>query len=264
VEYQVKRFGWMPDIPDHRDFLYAAPTHILRTFPSQMDLEPQCPKEVYDQGQLGSCTANAIAGAIEFDQIKQKQTPATPSRLFIYYNERKMEHTVTIDAGAQIRDGIKSVAKQGACPETMWPYDDKAPEEEGTPCPECKFAQQPSKQCYTEAMKHQIMVYQRLVQDLNTMKGCIASGFPFVYGFTVYSNFPFRTTTGEIPMPGTKDHVIGGHAVLAVGYDDATRMFKFRNSWGKGWAKGGYGFMPYSYLTESNLSDDRWTIRTIE
>ena len=120
----------------------------------------------------------------------------------------------------------------------MWTYDDKAPEEEGTPCPDCKFAQQPPANCYKEALKHQVVLYQRLVQDLNTMKGCLASGYPFVYGFTVYSNFPFDTASGEIPMPTTKDHVIGGHAILAVGYDDSTRMFKFRNSWGPKWAKG--------------------------
>jgi C1A family cysteine protease len=264
MPHQIKKLGWLPDIPDHRDFLYAAPTRVLRTFPSSVDLEPQCPKVVYDQGRLGSCTANAIAGAIEFDQIKQHQPEATPSRLFIYYNERKMEHTILIDSGAQIRDGIKSVAKQGACPETMWTYDDTVPDEEGAPCPECKYAQKPPKECYTAAMKHQIVLYQRLVHDLNTMKGCLASGFPFVYGFTVYSNFPFNTSSGEIPLPGMSDHVIGGHAVLAVGYDDSTRMFKFRNSWGKHWAKGGYGFMPYSYLTDNNLSDDFWTIRSIE
>jgi C1A family cysteine protease len=264
MAYRIRKLGWLPDIPDHRDFLYAAPSHVLRSFPPAMDLEPQCPKELYDQGRLGSCTANAIAAAIEFDQIKQKQKQATPSRLFIYYNERKMEHATLVDAGAQIRDGIKSVAKLGACPESMWPYDDNTPEQEGTPCPDCKFAQQAPKECYTEALKHQIVLYQRLVQDLNTMKGCLASGYPFVFGFTVYSNFPFDTTSGEIPMPGTNDHVIGGHAVLAAGYDDSTRMLKFRNSWGKKWAKGGYGFIPYSYLTETNLSDDFWTIRTVE
>jgi C1A family cysteine protease len=264
MAYRISKLGWLPDIPDHRDFLYAAPSRVLRSFPPTVDLERQCPKKLYDQGRLGSCTANAIAGAIEFDQIKQKQEQATPSRLFIYYNERKMEHSTLVDAGAQIRDGIKSVAKQGACAESMWPYDDKTPDVEGTPCPDCKFAQEPSKECYKDALKHQILLYQRLVHDLNTMKGCLASGYPFVFGFTVYSNFPFDTKTGEIPLPGTKDHVIGGHAVLAVGYDDSKRMFKFRNSWGKSWAKNGYGFMPYAYLTDSNLSDDFWTIRTIE
>jgi C1A family cysteine protease len=264
MPYQIQRLGWVPDLPDHRDFAYAAPTAVLKALPAQVDLRSQCPKTVYDQGRLGSCTANAIGGAIEFDQIKQGQHEATPSRLFIYYNERAMEHSIQFDAGAQIRDGIKSVAKLGACPESMWPYDDTPPETDGAPCPTCKFAQKPTPNCFTEALKHQILVYRRLPQDANTMKGCLASGYPFVFGFTCYSNLPFQTTTGQIPMPTSQDHVIGGHAVLAVGYDDAARTFTMRNSWGPTWGKGGYGFIPYAYLLDGGLSDDFWTIRTIE
>ena len=121
---KVQHYGWIPDLPDHRDILYAAPVTAMQKLPMQVDLRPQCPKEVYDQGQLGSCTANAIAAAIEFDRMKLKLRPAfTPSRLFIYYNERVMEGTVDADSGAQIRDGIKSVATQGAPPEPQWPYD---------------------------------------------------------------------------------------------------------------------------------------------
>src|SRR5438094_1806791 len=264
MAYRISRLGWIPDIPDQRDFMYAAPTQVLKALPASFDLRNQCPKTVYDQGRLGSCTANAIAGAIEYDQIKQRQTEATPSRLFIYYNEREMEHTILLDSGAQIRDGIKSVAKLGACPEAMWPYDDTPPQNEGDPCPACRFAQKPAKEGYTEALKHKIVVYRRLSQDLNSMKGCLASGYPFVFGFTCYSNLPLQSTTGEIPMPTNQDHVIGGHAVLAVGYVDSTQMFTIRNSWGAGWGKGGYGFMPYAYLFDSNLADDFWTIRTIE
>jgi C1A family cysteine protease len=257
-----KGLGWVPDLPDQRDFPYAAPMVVLRKLPTKVDLRSKCPKTIYDQGRLGSCTANAIAAAMEFDQIKQGQKPATPSRLFIYYNERSMEHNILTDSGAQIRDGIKSVANLGACPESLWPYDDTPPAEEGMPCPTCKFAQKPSASCYTEAKKHEIVSYQRLTHSLTVMKGCLASGYPFVFGFTVYENFPFDTKTGDIPMP--TGGVLGGHAVLAVGFDDATRQFIFRNSWGKSWGKGGYAFMPYGYLLDSNLSDDFWTIRSIE
>jgi len=257
-----KGLGWIPDLPDQRDFLYAAPAAVLKKLPAKVDLRKKCPKTVYDQGRLGSCTANAVSGAIEFDQIKQAQKQATPSRLFIYYNERSMEHNILTDSGAQIRDGIKSVAKLGACPESLWPYDDTPPAEEGMPCSTCKFAQKPPASCYTEAKKHQILSYQRIPQSLASMKGCLASGYPFVFGFTVYENFPFDTKTGDIPMP--TGGVLGGHAVLAVGYDDTTHQFVFRNSWGKSWGKGGYAFMPYAYLLDSNLSDDFWTIRSIE
>jgi C1A family cysteine protease len=264
MPYPTKGLGWLPDLPDRRDFFYAAPTAILKSPRPSVDLRDKCPKQIYDQGRIGSCTANAIAGAIEFDQIKQGEQEATPSRLFIYYNERKIEHTILTDSGAQIRDGIKSVAKLGACPESLWTYDDTPPPTEDAPCPSCKFAQKPPENCYAEGLKHKILTYRRVPHILGTMKGCLASGYPFVFGFTVYDNFPFETTTGEVPMPTAQNNVLGGHAVLAVGYDDATQMFIFRNSWGATWARGGYGFMPYAYLLDSNLSDDFWTIRTIE
>ena len=116
-------FGWVPDLPDNRDHLYAAPMAKLGPLPAKVDLRKRCPK-VYNQGKIGSCTANAIAAAIEFDRKKQKLSDLIPSRLFIYYNERSIEHSVPLDNGPQIRDGRKSAGKQGACPETEWPYDD--------------------------------------------------------------------------------------------------------------------------------------------
>jgi C1A family cysteine protease len=117
---KIQRYGWIHDLPDHRDQLYSAPIAALQVLPPKVDLTPQCPP-VYDQGQLGSCTANSIGAAVEFEQMKQKLADVfVPSRLFIYYNERAMEGTVDSDSGAQIRDGIKSVAKQGVCPEAEW------------------------------------------------------------------------------------------------------------------------------------------------
>jgi len=110
--------GWMPDLPDNRDHLYSAPLAKLRVLPTKADLRRRCPR-IYNQGEIGSCTANAIAAAIEFDRKKQKLRDFIPSRLFIYFNERSIEHSIPLDNGAQIRDGIKSVAKQGACPETQ-------------------------------------------------------------------------------------------------------------------------------------------------
>src|SRR5206468_10792316 len=121
---KIRRYGWVPDLPDQRDHLYAAPVELLRALLPRVDLRPNCPA-VYDQGQLGSCTANAIAAALEFEQMKQKLKKFMPSRLFIYYNERVMEHTVNSDSGAMIRDGIKSVNQKGACTEKIWPYDIK-------------------------------------------------------------------------------------------------------------------------------------------
>ncbi len=249
-----RKYGWAPDLPDHRDHIYSAPQPILAKLPPKKDLRSGCPP-VYDQGQLSSCTGNAIAGAIQFDQKKQKLKTFVPSRLFIYYNERAMEGSINSDSGAQIRDGVKSVANLGVCPETEWPYDIN------------KFADKPTPICYTDAKKCQAVGYQRLDStNLNQLRGCIASGFPFVFGFTVYDAFesPEVAKTGVLNMPGPQEKVQGGHAVLAVGYDDAAQRFTVRNSWGKDWGIKGYFTIPYTYLTTTNLADDFWTIRILK
>ena len=207
----IQRFGWVPDLPDARDFMYSAPEAVLTKLPKKVDLRSKMPK-VYDQGQLGSCTANAIGAAFEFEQIQQKLKDFMPSRLFIYYNERAMEGTIDSDSGAMIRDGIKSVAKLGVCPETTWPYDI------------AKFTEKPPRTAYAEAKKHQALVYRRVLANLHQMQGCLASGYPFVFGFTVYESFMSAEVakTGEVPLPPRSEQLLGGHAVLAVGYDDAT------------------------------------------
>ncbi len=259
---RIGHYGWKPDLPDHRDFLYAVPPQRARALPTNTDLRPGCPP-VYDQGQLGSCTANAIGGAIEFENMKQKLPAFTPSRLFIYYNERVIEHDVPLDNGAQIRDGIKSVAAQGVCAESSWPYSDQ--NKDPDTCPDCPYAQKPPQSCYTEAQKHIVKLYQRLTPVVNTLKGCLADGYPFVFGFTVYESFESQevANTGIVPLPGPTEKVVGGHAVVAVGYDDSKQQFIVRNSWGTGWGIKGYFMMPYAYLTDPNLADDFWTIQQL-
>jgi C1A family cysteine protease len=255
----VSRYGWIPDLPDHRDLVFSAPHSILRKLPRSINLSGKCPP-VYDQGELGSCTANAIGGAIEFDQIKQRLRTFIPSRLFIYYNERAIEDTISEDSGAMIRDGIKSVAKQGVCPEKMWPYDP-------SPFPPNRLlTKKPTATCYREAIKHTAVRYQRVSRSLTQMKGCLASGYPFVVGFTVYESFESDAVarTGIMPMPGARDSVVGGHAVMAVGYDDRADRFRMRNSWGSKWGARGYFTMPYAYLLDANLSDDFWQITLIK
>jgi len=244
----------VPDLPDQRDHIFSAPAPVLTVLPPSVDLQSACPPIVYDQGALGSCTANAIAGALEFDLGKQKLCDFMPSRLFIYYNERKIEGTVDSDSGAMIRDGIKSVAKQGVCTEDLWPYEID------------KFTEEPTSACYTAALDNQALSYQRVPQNLDQMRGCLANGFPFVFGFTVYESFESREVakTGVVPMPGTGESILGGHAVLAVGYDDETQRFRVRNSWGSGWGDGGYFTIPYAYLTKRSLASDFWTISKIE
>jgi C1A family cysteine protease len=251
---KIKGYGWLPDLPDGRDLLYGAPVEAVAKLPKRVDMRKKFPP-VYDQGQLGSCTANAIGAALEFDQMKQKEKAFTPSRLFIYYNERAMEGTVHSDSGAQIRDGIKTVAKHGACRENpTWPYKIG------------KFDAKPPKPAYAEGKRHQAIRYLRLNQALSQLKGCLASGYPFVFGFAVYESFESSRVakTGHAPIPKANEALLGGHAVTAVGYDEAKQWFIVRNSWGKGWGMGGYFTLPYPYLLQPSLSQDFWTIRRVE
>jgi C1A family cysteine protease len=249
----IGHYGWAPDLPDQRDLIYSAPAEFIMALPTAVDLRPHCPP-VYDQGQLGSCTGNAIAGAIEFERVKQGLSDFAPSRLFIYYNERVVENTVDSDAGAQIRDGMKVVAKQGAPPETDWPYDI------------AKFTIKPPAKAYTDASKNQVTSYHRVSRVLNQFKGCLASGYPFVLGFTVYDAFESAQVahSGHLSMPQPGESVQGGHAVLCVGYDDKNQWFIIRNSWGPHWGMKGYFTMPYQYLLNADLSDDFWTVRLVE
>ncbi len=249
----LRGYGWVPDLPDQRDRIYQAPLRRLAALPPSVDLRSACP-DVYDQGELGSCTANAIAAALEFNQMKQEVADVfVPSRLFIYYNERVIENTVDEDAGAMIRDGIKSIAKQGGPHEALWPYNIS------------KFRSRPNTRTYRDGAKHRAILYQRLVQTLDQLRGCLADGYPFVFGFSVYESFESDAVakTGRMPMPKPKEKQLGGHAVLAVGYDDASQRIIVRNSWGPNWALDGYFTMPYAYITDDNLADDFWTIKRI-
>ena len=242
-------YGWQPDIPDNRDHQYGAVRKIPATLPPKVDLSTLC-SAVEDQKDLGSCTANALAGALEYLMKKDKSPYIDMSRLFIYYNERVIEHSIKTDSGAMIRDGIKTLAKQGACSEKIWPYDT------------AKFASKPPKACYTEALKYQILAYAR-INTLDEMRACLADGYPFVFGFSVYEGFETQqmAKTGILNMPKPTEKMVGGHAVLGIGYDDAARRFIVRNSWGPEWGKKGYFTMPYDYVASRDLSDDFWTIR---
>ena len=248
-----KRYGWRPDHPDMRDYLAAV--EPLKTLPREVSLRDQMPP-IYDQGQLGSCTANSIGAILEFNQLKQgEKDAATPSRLFIYYNERVMEGTVDQDSGAEIRDGIKSVAQLGAPPETDWPYEIN------------EFAAKPPAQAYEDGLKHQAIRYARVPQTQMGIQNVLASGYPISFGFTVYESFEKDVgSDGIVPMPQPDETVIGGHAVVAIGYKPIERQlyFECRNSWGADWADHGHFWMPADYVTSSNLAQDFWVIEQVE
>jgi len=241
--------GWIPDLPDHRDLLYAAIREAPAKLPKAVDLSTVM-SPVENQGDLGSCTANALAGSLEFMELKAGEKLVDLSRLFIYYNERAIEGSIKTDSGAMLRDGIKTLSKEGVCSETKWPYELS------------KFSKKPSAACYREAAKHTIASYYRLL-TLKDMRTCLAEGYPFVFGFSVYEGFQSTKVakTGVLDMPKLSERMIGGHAVCAVGYDDKAKRIIVRNSWGTTWGIKGYFTMPYDYVADRNLSDDFWTIR---
>jgi C1A family cysteine protease len=250
ITLSVHSYGWKPDTPDQRDQVYHLPFYKKLRLPKSVDLRVNC-SPVEDQGALGSCTANAIAGAVEYLQRYHKlPTYNDVSRLFIYYNERSMEGTIGEDSGAMIRDGVKSLVKWGVCTEKMWPYNINV------------FTKKPLRACYNNATLHKLQQYQRIV-TLSDMQACLASGFPFVFGFTVYESFESAAVArfGIVPMPKADEAVLGGHAVLCVGYDSRRKLFIVRNSWGNKWGLAGYCKMPFDYLANPNLADDMWMLR---
>src|SRR5581483_7498230 len=258
-------YGWVRDLPDARDYLYAAPLYRFPGgLPPSVDLRSECPA-VYDQGQLGSCTGNGIAGAIEFDQRKQGNKEFTPSRLFIYYGERVIEGTVSQDSGAQIRDGIKVVVKQGAPPETDWPYSDADPG---------PFQQKPPQTAYADATHHEALVYKRILLSGPgaALQTALAAGHPVVFGFSVPSYFEdgsWDATRQSLPVPSPSDHFIGGHCVVLSGYDFTRTRFpnpayQVENSWGPGWGMNGRFWMDAGWFdANARLASDFWVITRV-
>jgi C1A family cysteine protease len=265
------RLGWIRDLPDQRDAFYAVSFETARTaLPARIDLRSKIHFAPYDQGRIGSCTANALAAAIQYDRALAKEHPAfEPSRLFIYYNERSLEHTTGADSGAQLRDGIKVLHSLGVCPESQWPYDDTPADPETHLFPAgAKEAQRPSPEAFESALPHKIQTYHRIPQTLNLLKRCLTETYPFVFGFSVYSSFfdQAHKPLVNIPLPSHSDELLGGHAVLAVGYDDGHMggCFIVRNSWGRDVQDRGYFYMPYAYVLDAQLAADFWTIRLVQ
>jgi len=255
IETCNKKYGWK------KGSAYSiTPKHIfkvLNNLPNiqNVDLRSSCP-DVYDQGHLGSCTANAIGFCYHFDELKQKETNAfIPSRLFIYYNERNLEGHVTEDSGAEIHDGIQVIHTLGVCSEINWPYDIN------------KFKDKPNTDCYTTAQSHKTIDYRAISQNLEQLKSALIEGFPVVFGFSVYESFESEDVakTGIMPIPKPNEKLLGGHAVALVGFDNSKNVFIVRNSWGNAWGDKGYFYMPYDFIINPNMASDFWTVtKTID
>ena len=238
------------DSEDLRDYSYRSIIFKKATdLPKSVDLRSKM-SPVVDQGELGSCTANAIvSGLREYLEIITGQSLVRLSRLFLYYQERKLENTVNEDSGAEIRDGMKVLNQIGVCPESDDPYDIR------------NFKQAPSAKAVTNAAQYEITEYHRIL-DLNGLKAALAEGLPVVFGFKVYESFESATVakTGQVPAPKKGEQYLGGHAVLAVGYVDQEKSggnVIVRNSWGNTWGDQGYFYM--SYTVFKKLLMDMWT-----
>lgn len=253
IPRQVARYGWRPDLPDNRDKVFR-PRRKLTRLPSKVDLRTTgFMPPVYDQGDLGSCTANGTAACYEYEQKKQGLIDFTPSRLFIYYGEREIEGSTGYDAGAEIRDGMKVLNHLGVPDEKLWPYDVGS------------FTTKPPQLAYDDAAKHQTVTYASIDNRTEyAVKAAVAGGTPVVFGFTVYPWFENPDSAG-VCHPKTGQSVLGGHCVCVVGYETIKRVpyAIVRNSWGD-WADHGYCYIPLRWICDYRNADDFWAIQAVE
>ena len=268
----LKGLGWERDLPDFRDYSLSSPKveEVLQQskplsaarsigLPTSVDLRAWC-SPIEDQEDLGSCTANAGVALFEYYQRRAYGIHLDGSRLFLYKATRDLLEWPG-DQGAYLRSTMKAMVLFGVPPEHYWPY------QVG------RFDDSPPTFCYAYAQSYKAQQYFRLdpagtppAEVLSAAKGLIAATLPFMFGFTVYSSIPGTGAGhGNIPFPNVNDRVEGGHAIVAVGYDDDHRIgndkgaFLIRNSWGTEWGEDGYGYLPYSYVLRG-LAADFWSL----
>ncbi len=240
-------YGWRPSLPDIRN-IPANPVGLPML--DEVDPRDQMP-DPYDQGELGSCTANAYAGAVEYDAILNDEHFGTPSRLGIYYGERLREGTVGYDSGAMGHDAFKDGRKFGVGPETLWPYEI------------AKFKETPASAYLASRAEHRVREYRHPAQSQEPLKRILSNRQTVAFGFTVYKSFESADVarTGIVPMPAQGEKMLGGHEVLLIGYlKEQPDYALVRNSWGTGWGLGGYFLMPWRFLLNPQLASDFRTI----
>lgn len=242
----TRKYGWRPDFSDQRDIKYKITREVK--LPDKIDLRPSMPP-VWEQGSIGSCTGHSTAAQCWF---VDKTDPKEPSRLFIYYNTRKIEKTIKEDAGASIRNSIKSVVRYGFATEILWPYNIE------------KFKIKPSKEAYSNAITQKITEYARVHQNEYSICSALAEGLPVNFGFCVYESFESCNNVNPmLKIPGKTEILLGGHAVLLAGYDRKEKMYIVRNSWGQAWGDQGYFYIPFDYVHNKTFADDFWIIKAV-
>ena len=282
-ETRTRGLGWIPDLPDFRDYTeetagvreILGPTGVLAPRPgptgrprlaSSVDLRAWA-SPVEDQGGLGSCTAQAGAGIIEYYERKSFGRHVDASRLFLYKATRNLMKSKG-DSGAYLRTTMAAMVVFGVPPEAYWPYTDD----------EAGFDREPPAFCYAFAQSYRTVLYYRhdpagttRAAVLERLKTHLAAGHPAMFGFTVYSSVDQAEATGRIPLPFGRERIEGGHAVAAMGYDDdkvianasggepCRGALLIRNSWGRGWGENGYGWLPYAYVLKG-LAEDFWSV----
>lgn len=240
---QTAWYGWRPDLPDQRDKRFSRPR--ITRLPASISLRDRV-GPVLNQGELGACTAHAASTAFAF-----LHPGFSLSRLKLYFDERAIEGTIREDAGAYLRDAVKVLNKIGAAREYLWPYRVE------------RFADKPTSQATADAARHRIAKYMRVAPV--DYRACLAAGFPFIIGFSVYEGFESAETerTGRVRMPKKTEQLLGGHAVCVIGYATKwrERHYEVRNSWGDDWGDEGNFWIPARFLENLDLADDGWTIR---
>jgi C1A family cysteine protease len=245
-------YNRVPDAHDPHDPHYKIRV-TASVLPNRVD-ERRLFSPVENQDVLGSCTGHAFVGAMEYLENQQREDFVRLSRLFVYFNERLLEGTTRSDAGAQIRDGVRVLAKYGVCDEKLWPYDEK------------RFRHRPTDDAYENGLLHKATAFSKIDQTEHVLCAALAARHPVVFGIVVYESFESDEVakTGLVPMPSVKEKCLGGHAVCMAGYDRGSRHFLVRNSWGADWGIGGYFWLPFDFVLDPRLSDSFWAVTRIE
>ena len=242
--------GWIRQKEDLRDFRSVVHQDIIGATPMKYSISTPF---VYDQGQIGSCVANS--SCLVFINSLNKIRPQNnflPSRLFVYYNARKMEGCESQDSGCIIRDAFKSINKEGLSQEKYCKYN------------ETRFAKKPSLVAYSSGRKHQSITYASVDQNIDVIKKTIFAGYLVSFGTNVYRSIMEAYWFSSGIMPTTNlGQSIGGHAITIVGWDDSIKCFEIQNSWGSNWCKNGKFFIPYEWIISQECSDF-WTITKTE